>query len=236
MDIYRQQLRTAALGARVDMRAVMQQVYLWMTLGLVITAVVALFLAVSGLTLVLGPVLVFAPFAQIGLMWHLGAHIGRMSAERATTLFLVFAAVMGVTMSSIFYWADLSAIYVAFFSSGALFAAMSIIGYTTQLDLSRLGGILLMGLIGLIIASVVNVFAHSSTLYWFISYAGVLIFTGLTAYDTQWIKRAALALEVRGEANSSLAVRRLALMGALKLYLDFVNLFLYILRLISRRR
>ena len=236
MDIYRPQPQATALGTRVDMRAIMQQVYLWMTLGLVITAVVALFLAVSGITLALGPALMLAPFAQIGLVWYLSARIGRMSAERATTLFLVFAAVMGVTMSSIFYWADLSAIYIALFATGALFAAMSIVGYTTQVDLSRLGGILFMALIGLIIASVVNIFARSSTLYWIISYAGVLIFTGLTAYDTQWIKRTALVLEARGEMSGSVAVRRLALMGALKLYLDFVNLFLYILSLTSRRR
>ncbi len=236
MDIYRPQPQATALGTRVDLRAIMREVYLWMTLGLLITAGVALFLAVSGITVALGPVLMFAPFVQIGLVWYLSARIGRMSAERATTLFLVFAAVMGVTMSSIFYWADLTSIYIALFSTGALFAAMSIVGYTTQVDLSRLGGILFMALIGLIIASVVNIFAHSSTLYWIISYAGVLIFTGLTAYDTQWIKRTALVLEARGEMSGSLTVRRLALMGALKLYLDFVNLFLYILSITSRRR
>ena len=187
MDIYRPQPQATALGVRVDMRAVMKEVYLWMTLGLLTSAVVALVFALSGLTEAIFPVLIVAPFAQIGLVWYLSARITRIEAGRATNLFLLFAALMGVTLSTVFYWAALTDIYLALFATSAMFAAMSIVGYTTQMDLSRLGGMLFMALIGLIVASVVNLFLASEALYWLVSYAGVLIFVGLTAYDTQWI-------------------------------------------------
>ncbi len=236
MDIFRPQPQATALGTRVDMRAVMKEVYLWMTLGLLISATVALVLALTGLTATLFPVLIIAPFAQIGLVWYLSARIHRMEASRATNLFLVFAAVMGVTLSTIFYWAELTDIYLALFATGTMFAAMSVIGYTTEVDLSRLGGILLMGLIGLIVASVINLFLASDTLYWLVTYGGVLIFVGLTAYDTQWIKRRAASLEYQGVNSGAAAVRQVAIIGAMKLYLDFINLFLYILRIVSRRR
>ncbi len=236
MDVYRPQPQVSALGTRVDMRAVMKEVYLWMTVGLITTAVVALFFAVSGLTAAIFPVLIVAPIAQIGLVWYLSARIFKMDAQRATTMFVIFAAVMGITMSTIFYWASLADIYVALFATSAMFGAMSIVGYTTQVDLSRLGGILFMALIGLIVASIVNIFVASSTLYWVVSYAGVLIFAGLTAYDTQWIKNNAQRIEVQGMGSGAGVVRQIAIMGALKLYLDFINLFLFILRIVSRDR
>ncbi len=236
MDIYRPQPQATALGARVDMRAVMKEVYLWMTLGLLTSAVVALVFALSGLTAAIFPVLIIAPFAQIGLVWYLGARITRMEASRATNLFLLFAALMGVTLSTVFYWAALTDIYLALFATGAMFAAMSIVGYTTEMDLTRLGSLLFMALIGLIVASIVNIFWASETLYWVVSYAGVLIFVGLTAYDTQWIKRQAAQLEVQGTNTGAAVVRQVAIMGALKLYLDFINLFLFILRIVSRER
>ncbi|MBP8972890.1 MAG: Bax inhibitor-1/YccA family protein, partial [Anaerolineae bacterium] len=151
-------------------------------------------------------------------------------------LFLLFAALMGVTLSTIFYWATLTDIYLALFATGAMFAAMSIVGYTTEMDLTRLGSLLFMALIGLIVASLVNLFLASETLYWVVSYAGVLIFVGLTAYDTQWIKRQAAQLEVQGINTGAAVVRQVAIVGALKLYLDFINLFLYILRIVSRER
>ncbi len=236
MDIYRPQPQATALGVRVDMRAVMKEVYLWMTLGLLTSAVVALVFALSGLTEAIFPVLIVAPFAQIGLVWYLSARITRIEAGRATNLFLLFAALMGVTLSTVFYWAALTDIYLALFATSAMFAAMSIVGYTTQMDLSRLGGMLFMALIGLIVASVVNLFLASEALYWLVSYAGVLIFVGLTAYDTQWIKRQAAQLETQGINTGAAVVRQVAIMGALKLYLDFINLFLYILRIVSRDR
>jgi FtsH-binding integral membrane protein len=236
MDIYRPQPQASALGVRVDLRAVMKEVYLWMTLGLVTSAVVALVLAATGLTAAIFPVLIIAPFAQIGLVWYLSARIQKMEAQRATTLFLVFAAVMGITLSTIFYWASLTDIYLALFATGAMFAAMSVVGYTTQIDLSRLGSLLFMALIGLIVASVVNLFVASQTLYWLVSYAGVLIFVGLTAYDTQWIKRNAEQMELQGVNSGAAVVRQIAIIGALKLYLDFINLFLFILSIIGNRR
>lgn len=236
MDIYRPQPQATALGTRVDMRAVMKEVYLWMTLGLLTSAIVALVFALSGLTEAIFPVLIVAPFAQIGLVWYLSARITRMEASRATNLFLLFAALMGVTLSTVFYWAALTDIYLALFATGAMFGAMSIVGYTTEIDLSRMGGLLFMALIGLIIASIVNIFLASATLYWVVSYAGVLIFVGLTAYDTQWIKRQAAQLETQGINTGAAVVRQVAIMGALKLYLDFINLFLFILRIVSRER
>jgi len=217
------------------MRQVMQQVYLWMTIGLITSAVVAGFFATTGLTEALAPVLMILMLAQVGMVWYLAARLTRISPERATTLFMVYAALNGATLSTVFYWASLSNIAVALFATGAMFAAMSIIGYTTEIDLSRFGGILLMGLIGLIVASVVNLFLASSALYWLITYAGVALFIALTVYDTQWIKRQAERLEFQGVSSGAAAVRQVAIIGALKLYLDFVNLFLYILRIVNNR-
>jgi FtsH-binding integral membrane protein len=233
MDIYRPETQISALGTRVDMRAVMKEVYLWMTLGLITSAVVALVFAVTGLTAALGPLLLVAVIAQFGLVFYLAARIHKMEAKRAQTMFLLFAAVMGITLSTIFYYAALTDIFLALFATGATFGAMTIVGYTTQTDLSKLGGLLFMALIGLIIASVVNIFVASSTLYWVVNYAGVLIFVGLTAYDTQWIKNNAQRIEVQGVNSEAAAVRQLAILGALHLYLDFINLFIFILNIIS---
>jgi FtsH-binding integral membrane protein len=191
MDVYRPQAQVTALGTRVELRAVMKEVYLWMTLGLITTTVIALLFAVTGLTEAIFPVLIVAPIVQIGLVWYLSARVFKMEAQRATNMFLLFAAVMGISMSTIFYWANLADIYLALFATAGMFGAMSIIGYTTQIDLTRMGSYLFMALIGLIIASIVNLFLASETLYWLVTYAGVIIFVGLTAYDTQWIQCAA---------------------------------------------
>lgn len=236
MDLYRPQAQASILGERISMRAVMQQVYLWMTVGLITSAVVAVIFAVSGLTVSLGPLLYVAMFAEVGLVWYIAARIMKISAQQATNLFLIYAAINGATLSILFYVYDLGDIYLALFSTGAMFAAMSVVGYTTKVDLSRYGGILLMALIGLLIASIINIFVASSTLYWVVSYAGVFIFTALTAYDTQWIKNSAMQLEASGMSTGEAMVRRVAIMGALKLYLDFINLFLYILRIIGGSR
>ncbi|NLX11497.1 MAG: Bax inhibitor-1/YccA family protein [Chloroflexi bacterium] len=235
MDVYRPQPQTTTLG-RVNLRAVMQEVYLWMTIGLLISAAVAITFAATGLTVALAPVLMIAMFAQIGLVWYLAARIMKMDAQRATRVFLLYAALNGATLSFVFFWADLSDVYLALFATGAMFAAMSIIGYTTSIDLTRMGGFLFMALIGLIVASVINIFFASETLYWLVTYAGVLIFVALTAYDTQWIKRSAQQMEIQGVPNEAALVRRVAIMGALKLYLDFINLFIYILRILAGSR
>ncbi|MBN2302964.1 MAG: Bax inhibitor-1/YccA family protein [Anaerolineae bacterium] len=235
MDIYRPQATVGVLGERVDFRAVMKEVYLWMTVGLITSAVIALVFAVTGLTAALGPLLFVVMIAQLGLVFYLSLRIMKMGAQRATNVFLLYAALNGISLSTVFYFADLSDIYLALFATGAMFGAMSIIGYTTDVDLTRFRGIFMMALIGLVIASVVNIFFASEALYWMVTYGGVLIFTALTAYDTQWIKRNAQTLEMQGVGSGAALVRRVAIIGALKLYLDFINLFLYILRIVSDR-
>lgn len=235
MDVYRPSSQVNVFGTRIEMRAVMQQVYLWMTIGLLITAVIAAFFATTGLTLALGPVLLVAVIAQLGLVLWLTVRIHKMSAQRATTVFLAYAALNGVALSGIFYFADMVDIWLALIATGGMFGAMTVLGYTTSVDLSRFGGILIMALIGIVIASIVNIFLASSALYWLVTYAGVLIFTALTAYDTQWIKRNAQQLEMQGVSSQDAAVRQVAIIGALHLYLDFINLFLYILRILNDR-
>jgi len=234
MDIYRPQPQAAVIGSRVSMREVMQQVYLWMMAGLGLSAVIAVFFA-TVMTEALLPVLLPVVVVELGLVIYLSMRIMKMSAQRATGVYLLYAALNGMTLSTVFFWASLADIWLALFAAGAMFAAMSIIGFTTNMDLSGMRSYLLMGLIGLIIASVVNIFWASSTLYWIVAYAGVLLFVALTAYDTQWIKRTATEIEVAGMSSGEATVRRVAIIGALKLYLDFINLFLYILRIVSDR-
>jgi len=234
MDIYRPQPQAAVIGSRVSMREVMQQVYLWMMAGLGLSALVAVLLA-TVLTEALVPLLLPAVVVELVLVLYLSMRITKMSAERATTVYLAYAALNGVTLATIFFWASLTDIWLALFATGAMFAAMSIIGFTTNIDLSGMRSYLLMGLIGLIIASVINIFWASSALYWIVTYAGVLLFVALTAYDTQWIKRTATEIEIAGMSSGEATVRRVAIIGALKLYLDFINLFLYILRIVSDR-
>jgi len=234
MDIYRPQPQAAVIGSRVSMREVMQQVYLWMMAGLGLSALVAVLLA-TVLTEALVPLLLPAVVVELVLVLYLSMRITKMSAERATTVYLAYAALNGVTLATIFFWASLTDIWLALFATGAMFAAMSIIGFTTNIDLSGMRSYLLMGLIGLIVASVINIFWASSALYWIVTYAGVLLFVALTAYDTQWIKRTATEIEVAGMSSGEATVRRVAIIGALQLYLDFINLFLYILRIVSDR-
>lgn len=234
MDIYRPQPQAAVIGSRVSMREVMQQVYLWMMAGLGLSALVAVLLA-TVLTEALVPLLLPAVVVELVLVLYLSMRITKMSAKRATTVYLAYAALNGVTLATIFFWASLTDIWLALFATGAMFAAMSIIGFTTNIDLSGMRSYLLMGLIGLIVASVINIFWASSALYWIVTYAGVLLFVALTAYDTQWIKRTATEIEVAGMSSGEATVRRVAIIGALKLYLDFINLFLYILRIVSDR-
>lgn len=234
MTLFQAEPQARAVGTRIDLRAVMLQVYLWMTLGLITTTVVALVFATTGLTASLGPLLFVAIIGQLGLVFYLSARIYKMEPAAAQRMFLIYAALMGVSMSTVFYWANLGDISLALFSTSAMFGAMTVIGFTTKTDLTKLGNILFMALIGLIIASVVNLFAGSSALYWLISLGGVIIFTGLTAYDTQRIAASAEQLQLQGVNSGAAAVRQVALMGALMLYLDFINLFWYILRLMSR--
>jgi len=180
----------------------------------------------SGMT-ILGWVVMFAPFAFI-LAMNFG--FNKMSFTTLLAVFLGYAAVMGISLSFIFLVYNLGIITKVFFITAGLFGAMAFIGYTTKTDLTKFGGILMMAVIGIIIASVVNMFMKSSQMDYIISCVGVLVFTGLTAYDVQKIKRIGAGVEF-GTAEAS----KLALMGALNLYLDFVNLFMFLLRVFARR-
>jgi FtsH-binding integral membrane protein len=215
-------------------QSVLTRVYAWMTAGLLTTGAVAM--AVSSSAALVGAI-VGNPFiffgliiAELALVWVLSANLMRLSPALATGMFLGYAALNGLTLSLIFLAYTAASIASTFFITAGTFAAMSLVGYTTKRDLSKLGGFLFMALIGLIIASVVNIFLASSALSWVISVAGVLVFVALTAYDTQKIKR--MIAQVRGED----AEQRVAVYGALNLYLDFINLFLYMLRLLGNRR
>ena len=170
-------------------------------------------------------------FAQLGLVMWMSSRVVSMSMTTATLLFILYSVLMGVTMSTIFMVYTMSSIASVFFITAGTFLVMSIIGYVTRIDLSRIGSILFMALIGIIIATVVNIFVHSETLYWIISYAGVLIFVGLTAYDTQKIKEMMYNYGSADEMG-----HKLALLGALVLYLDFINLFLFLLRILGDRK
>jgi FtsH-binding integral membrane protein len=170
-------------------------------------------------------------FAQLGLVMWISARIMSMSMSTATILFIIYSAMMGVTMSSIFMLYTAESIAYVFFITAGMFLVMSVIGYVTRMDLSKVGSVLFMALIGIIIASVVNIFLGSEMLYWIISYVGVVVFTGLTAYDTQKIKHMLVEYGTADDLGN-----RFALLGALTLYLDFINLFLFLLRIFGNRK
>ncbi len=221
-------------ASRVDIRSVLQWVYLWMALGLLVTAGVA-FLTVNTpalLGLLATPVLWIAVIVELALVLILSAALMKLSPGLASLLFFAYAALNGFTLAGIFLVYTGGTIMAAFGATAALFGAMTIIGFTTKMDLTRMGSYLMMALIGLVIAMVINLFLGSSGLDLIITLGGVLIFTALAAYDTQKIKAMANSVEI--QADGSLAMK-LSVMGALMLYLDFINLFLFLLRLLGRR-
>ena len=204
-----------------------------MGLGTLLTAGVA-FVTVNSplITLAANPIiLLVAIIAEFGLVLGISWGFSRISSGTASILFFLYAALNGFTLSVVLLAFTTGSIFAAFVSTAALFGAMTILGYTTKVDLTKMGTFLMTGLIGLMIAMVVNMFISSGPLDLIISLAGVLIFTGLTAYDTQRIGRMAAQINATGEAAAKLAV-----FGALKLYLDFINMFLFMLRLFGRRR
>lgn len=220
----------------INLQPIMRQVYVWMGLGLLLTAAVAYFtVSTSLIYLAANPVvLLIAIAAELGLVLGLGFGLTRLSVGAATALFFVYAGLNGFTLSVVLLAYSGGTIFSAFVATAALFGAMSIIGYTTTVDLTKMGSYLMMGVIGLVIAMVVNMFIGSGPFDMLISIAGVLIFTGLTAYDTQRIGRMAAAVSASGGGTSDVAAK-LSIFGALKLYLDFINMFLFILRLMGRR-
>jgi hypothetical protein len=224
------------LGLDETFSNVLRRVYVWMTLGLLVTAGVAAFVSVSPLSQVLAgqPLIFFALLiVELGLVVGLSWGINRISPATATLLFFAYAVLNGLTFSVLFLVYTLGSVATTFLATGALFGAMSIIGYTTKMDLSKVGSFLFMGLIGLIIAMLVNMFWANTALSWIVTFAGILLFLGLTVYDTQRIKRMTAAALQQGDENVQ---ARMGILGALALYLDFINLFLFILRLGGQRR
>jgi FtsH-binding integral membrane protein len=219
--------------AQLRQSSIINQVYAWMTAGLLITGAVAAYTAQSVwlLNLIFGnPFGIWVLFiAQIAMVIGLSAGISRLAPAVATGLFVGYAALNGLTMASIFLVYTRASIASTFFITAATFAAMSFYGYVTKRDLTRMGSLLFMALIGLILASLVNFFLRSAALYWIITYAGVLIFIGLIAWDTQKIKH------LSRQATDETSARRIAILGSLMLYLDFINLFLFLLRIFGRR-
>ena len=222
------------VGAQIDagLRAYMQRVYSYMAGGLALTGIVAYAAAVSGFyqTIAGTPLIWIVMLAPLGFVLALSFGIQRMSAATAMVLFWTYAAVMGLSLGGIFLVYTGTSIARVFFITAATYGAMSLYGYTTRSDLSGFGSFLLMGLIGIVIASIVNIFIGSSTLQLAISIIGVIVFVGLTAYDTQRIKEMYL-----GSDTAEIADKK-AVLVALALYLDFINLFMMLLQLFGQRR
>ena len=221
--------------AASTLSACLANVYWWMTFALLISGVAAWAVGTSpelSRKLVTSPGLCIVLFlVEIGLVIWISAGIKKMSAATATALFIAYSLVNGVTLSFIFIAYTQTVIASAFAVTAGTFAAMAIYGSVTKTDLTRFGNLFLMALIGLVIASVVNMFWMNNTFNLIISYVGVLVFVGLTAYDAQKIKM----MFLESGMEDSETVRKIAILGALSLYLDFINLFLYILRIFGRR-
>ena len=226
--------RERELSMSAAFPVLMRKVYVWMTLALALTGFTAYGVATS-------PGIITALYSNSVLLWGLviaefaivfgvSAAINRLSLTTATLLFVLYSVINGALFSSIFLVYTKSSIASVFFITAGTFGVMALIGYTTKKDLSSMGKILFMALIGIIIATIVNIFLKSSGLEMIVSYLGVLIFVGLTAYDTQKIKNMLMMAPDASEAS-----QKIALLGALNLYLDFINLFIYLLRIFGRR-
>ena len=220
----------------INMPGLMRDVYAWMAIALVVTGFSAWFVSesptISGLFLGsrMGTItLIIATFA---LVWRLSSAMGRMSLKSAAAMFLVYSVLNGITFSAIFLTYTLSSIGGVFFMTAGTFGIMSAYGYVTKADLSKMGNMCLTGLFGIILATVLGFFFDSTFLQLLISYAGILVFTGLTIYDTQSIKRLALTYHSRATDEG----QKVAILGALTLYLDFINIFIYLLRLFGDRK
>ncbi len=211
------------------------KVFNWMAMGLGVTGIIAWMTASSGLakSIVASPIFMILIFAELGMVFYLSARINKIKSGTATGLFLGYAVLNGLTLSTIFLAYTTASIGSTFLITSGMFGAMAVYGTVTKRDLSGMGSFLFMGLIGIIIASVVNIFMQSSTLYWAISFIGVLVFVGLTAYDVQKIKNMGeQGIMEQGEE----AIQKGAIIGALALYLDFINLFLMLLRFFGGSR
>ncbi len=224
---------TGAERALTADNTLLWSVYRWMTLGLALTGLVSMFIPDSIRIDVMKTPMIFYGLliGELALVLIMSWAANRINSATTTALFLFYAVLNGVTFSIFFMLYELGSIAQAFLVTAGTFGAMSAWGYLTKRDLTGVGHFAIMGLFGLIIASIVNIFWANSTLYWVCTYAGVLIFTLLTAYDTQKIKRLGMETDASSEQGKKIAIQ-----GALILYLDFINLFLYMLRFTGKRR
>ncbi|MBS9432830.1 Bax inhibitor-1/YccA family protein [Photorhabdus hainanensis] len=236
MDRYPRSNGSIIQQAGTGLQTYMAQVYGWMTCGLLLTAFVAWYVSqnqdlvvyiFSNSILFYGLVI-----AQFGLVFVLSGMINRMGASLATGLFMLYSALTGLTLSSIFVIYTIGSVASTFVVTAGMFGALSFYGYTTKRSLSGLGSFLFMGLIGIILASLINLWLKSEALTWAVTYIGVVIFAGLTAYDTQKLKEMGEDLDVNDKEN----LRKFSIVGALTLYLDFINMFLMLLRIFGDRR
>lgn len=221
--------------AAVSERSFLSQVFFWMSMGLALTGIVAGWMAMNPSLIVAfarntGLFLILA-IVQIGIVFWLSSQVMRLSITAATTGFSIYATLNGVLFSSIFLIYTGASIASTFLVTAGMFAAISLYGFTTKRDLTSVGSFAFMALIGLILASIVNWFLKSAAFYWILTYIGIAIFTALTAYDVQKLKR----IHEQG-FQSGEVIKKAALLGALTLYLDFINLFLLLLRVMGRRR
>ena len=227
------------VGMDAGLRSYMLGVYNHMTIGMAITgffAYLTKIMSVSqgtltplGVALYASPLKWLVMLAPLGMVFWLSARVNKMKPETARNVFYAFAAVMGISLSSILLVFTGESVVRVFFLTAASFSALSIYGYSTQRNLTGMGSFLIMGLVGLILASIVNIFVASSAMQFIISVVGVLIFAGLTAYDTQQIKLMYMASDSKGTALKK------SIMGALRLYLDFINMFIMLLSLLGNR-
>ena len=212
-------------------------VYNWMAAGLLVTAIVALYVANSPtlIKIIFGNPMIFFGLiiGELGLVFFLIARINKIEATTATSFFILYSALNGATLASVFLMYTKASIVSTFFTCSFTFLACSVYGMITKKDLTSLGSFMMMGLFGIIIASVINMFVRSSAMSMIISYIGVFVFIGLTAYDTQKLKQ--MALNQPADIGAS-AIRKGTILGALTLYLDFINLFLMLLRIMGNRR
>jgi len=225
-------------GDDVMAKNFISNVFSWMGIAMAITAVTAYFFAndasLMGLLItetgmsMFGYIVIFAPF---GLVLLMGMRFAKMSYGSLVAVFGIYAVLMGMSLSFILLIYTAASVFQTFLTTSLMFGVMAVVGYTTKTDLTKFGSILFMALIGLIIASVINMFMHSGTMDYIISFVGVLIFTGLIAYDVQKLKRIGSGIMYQDQDANKLAV-----MGALSLYLDFINLFLFLLRFMGNRK
>lgn len=230
----------ATFRSQAVAQSFLASVFSWMFVALAITAVVAytaagsptflnmMFKPETGGMTILGWIVLLSPF---GLVLLMSAAFNRLSATNLTLVFIAYSVLMGLSLSFIFLAYTGASIAKTFVISSGMFGLMAVVGYTTKTDLSKFGSLMFMGLIGIIIASLVNFFLKSSTMDYIISFIGVLVFTGLTAYDVQKLKRIGAAAIEQGDT-----LRKVTIMGALTLYLDFINLFLFLLRFFGNRK